>query len=579
MILMKKMLLIFGQPGIGKSTLITWIMANLIEKEDDIFVYQFASDLRNVNWQGNDILNDILKKLKLRHGELENKILVLDGFDEVRAGDDREKILNQIYRTLKGANYLKKFSLIITCRENYVYKLNVVKCDFITLQAWDSEQIQNFCETYGSISKCNITENMIDKILDNKKILGIPLILYMVLALNITIEENRGIIDVYDQIFSLERGGMYDRCIRNSEYGDEHIIISEARIKRQIHQISQKIAFWIFENNSEKAFITQKAYEEICNDVTNEISKGNEDIKRFFLIGNYFKLVKHCEGIGTDELHFVHRSIYEYFVAVYFFESVYKLKTVEEIAGKFGELLKDGQLSEQILAFIKYKFDKTKIINLPNMIKEVFQLMLRDGMTYYTGIPLLNILNREMNVFSNMLEIVCLWNLALGELDSKIILYLQFSRQNKLNLAGISLRGANLTGVKLAEANLAGANLIGADLKNADLKKANLVETDLTGTNLKGADLIEANLKRACLKGAYLALANLTEANLVGANLTSAYLKEADLFGTIFDKKQVELLHEKYDLKDSSVYVIDAIISYEDYCKNSKKRKNFREFY
>ncbi len=401
----------------------------------------------------------------------------------------------------------------------------------------------------------------------------------MVLALNITIEENRGIIDVYDQIFSLERGGMYDRCIRNSEYGDEHIIISEARIKRQIHQISQKIAFWIFENNSEKAFITQKAYEEICNDVTNEISKGNEDIKRFFLIGNYFKLVKHCEGIGTDELHFVHRSIYEYFVAVYFFESVYKLKTVEEIAGKFGELLKDGQLSEQILAFIKYKFDKTKIINLPNMIKEVFQLMLRDGMTYYTGIPLLNILNREMNVFSNMLEIVCLWNLALGELDSKIILYLQFSRQNKLNLAGISLRGANLTGVKLAEANLAGANLIGADLKNADLKKANLVETDLTGTNLKGADLIEANLKRACLKGAYLALANLTEANLVGANLTSAYLKEADLFGTIFDKKQVELLHEKYDLKDSSVYVIDAIISYEDYCKNSKKRKNFREFY
>ncbi len=71
----------------------------------------------------------------------------------------------------------------------------------------------------------------------------------------------------------------------------------------------------------------------------------------------------------------------------------------------------------------------------------------------------------------------------------------------------------------------------------------------------------------------------MTEANLVGANLTSAYLKEADLFGTIFDKKQVELLHEKYDLKDSSVYVIDAIISYEDYCKNSKKRKNFREFY
>ena len=34
----RKMLLILGQPGIGKSTLITWIMANLVEKKDDIFV-------------------------------------------------------------------------------------------------------------------------------------------------------------------------------------------------------------------------------------------------------------------------------------------------------------------------------------------------------------------------------------------------------------------------------------------------------------------------------------------------------------------------------------------------------------
>lgn len=34
-----KMLLILGQPGIGKSTLITWITANYIEREEDILVY------------------------------------------------------------------------------------------------------------------------------------------------------------------------------------------------------------------------------------------------------------------------------------------------------------------------------------------------------------------------------------------------------------------------------------------------------------------------------------------------------------------------------------------------------------
>ena len=36
-----KMLLILGQPGIGKSTLITWITANFTDKADDILVYRF----------------------------------------------------------------------------------------------------------------------------------------------------------------------------------------------------------------------------------------------------------------------------------------------------------------------------------------------------------------------------------------------------------------------------------------------------------------------------------------------------------------------------------------------------------
>ena len=40
------------------------------------------------------------------------------------------------------------------------------------------------------------------------------------------------------------------------------------------------------------------------------------------MIGNYFKITKHYRGIGTDELCFIHRSIYEYFVVVYFFESL-----------------------------------------------------------------------------------------------------------------------------------------------------------------------------------------------------------------------------------------------------------------
>ena len=53
-------------------------------------------------------------------------------------------------------------------------------------------------------------------------------------------------------------------------------------------------------------------------------NKKNKAIEQDILIGNYFKLVKHCEGIETEELYFVHRTIYEYFVAETIFSSINK---------------------------------------------------------------------------------------------------------------------------------------------------------------------------------------------------------------------------------------------------------------
>ena len=564
----KKMLLILGQPGIGKSTLITWIMANLIEKKDDIYVYQFASDLKDIDWQGDDILNNIFKTLNLNNKQ-ENKVLILDGFDEIHANSDRERILNQIYHNLKGMNYLNNFSLIISCRKNYIYELHMLRCDYITLQEWDEKQISSFCETYGNVSKKVISQNRINKIISNKEILGIPLILYMVLALDISIGENNSLGDIYDKIFSLD-GGIYDRCINNISYGHEHWI---NRIKEQIHQISQRIAFWIFENNSEKAFITKDKYEWICDNVTNDKTEESEGIKRDFFIGSYFEPIKHCEGIGTDELQFVHRSIYEYFVAVFFFQSIYKIDSKEEMAKKMGILLKNGYLSEQILEFIKYKFDDMQENSMFGIVKGAFQIMLRDGMAYHVGIPLLNIINREMNIFSNMLKIVLLWNSFLGELDEKIVCYLRYNRQSKLDLRGIRLKGSiNLPYVYLKEANLEQAYFGRKIYEIENGKRAEIIY--LKGANLKGANLKKARLLWVDLEEANLEEANLEEANLLGSNLKGANLKKANLNNTIFDEKQIIWLHRKCNLINSRVYISKTkeIISYKKYFVKKLKK-------
>lgn len=613
----KKMLLILGQPGIGKSTLITWVMANFEEKKDDFLVYQFASDLKNINWQGNDILCEILRTIHLKKDNLKDKVLILDGFDEIYANGEREKILNKLNHELEGIGDFINFSLIITCRENYVYELDKIECNFIVLQAWDDNQIKCFCEAYGEESGSDISKSKIDKLIENKNVFGIPLILYMVLALEITIEKSESLVDIYDQIFSIDRSSIYDRCIKNSRYDREHRI-SEDKIKQVIHQISQRIAFWIFENNSEKAIISLKEYENICNIVIEEISNENEDIKRDVLIGNYFKLTKHCEGIGSEDLQFVHRSIYEYFVVVYFFESLYNLTTKEEVAGKLGELLKKGHLSEQILEFIKYKFDIIERYNLFDIAREVFNKMLQDGMTYHVKGKYKNIIVREMNIFMNMLEVVHLCNPQLGKLDNNIVYYLQCNNTYNLNLRSIDLRRTDLKGVNLRGADLSGANLRGADLGRANLSKASLIGTDSGRINLRGADLNEANLGKADLSGANLSETNLSEADLSGANLNGAnlnraslneanlrgaylsganlrgtdlnganlrgtdlrgaYLNEAnlrkvdlidaDLIDTVFDEKQVGMLYKKYDLSQSKVCISETkeIIRYIDYC-------------
>jgi len=102
--------------------------------------------------------------------------------------------------------------------------------------------------------------------------------------------------------------------------------------------------------------------------------------------------------------------------------------------------------------------------------------------------------------------------------------------ENRADLMGANLRGANLQEANLRGANLQGANLQGANLQGADLRGANLQGADLRGANLQGA-----NLRGADLRGANLWGANLRGANLQGANLREADLQGADLRGADLD--------------------------------------------
>lgn len=84
----------------------------------------------------------------------------------------------------------------------------------------------------------------------------------------------------------------------------------------------------------------------------------------------------------------------------------------------------------------------------------------------------------------------------------------------KVNLAGINLRGAELIDI----------NLVESDLNNADL----------SDTNLRRANLNGAFLCKAKLSGVYLRDSNLNWANFRSANLTEANLGRTKALATIF---------------------------------------------
>ncbi len=111
-----------------------------------------------------------------------------------------------------------------------------------------------------------------------------------------------------------------------------------------------------------------------------------------------------------------------------------------------------------------------------------------------------------------------------GEVIGEGTSFKEIAEQNKSNLTGAYLRGADLRG-----ANLDGADLRGANLTGADLRGANLDGADLWGAYLRGANLRGANLTGAYLWGADLTGANLRGAYLGGADLRGANLRGADL--------------------------------------------------
>ena len=242
--------------------------------------------------------------------------------------------------------------------------------------------------------------------------------------------------------------------------------------------------------------------------------------------------IKHLFEDTQNNIEFVHKSIYEYFVSEYLFNSICQMldayKTESKFAKALGEVMvKRIEFSDEIYDFLQYKINNN-LKDTFNFVNKVFQLMLDNGMTYYTGVCYKNVIECEMNIFVGMLDFLHLWKDKIIQSNLRIKDYLIHSKGININLSKMNLSGLDLSGV--------------------DLSEKNMQETNMQGANLDRANLSNSNLKGICMK-------------------------RTSLIYTIFDEEQIEYLRGKCILINTRVFIANKniVIKYDDYCKKQKK--------
>lgn len=576
-------MLIVGEPGIGKSSITSYI-ANTYKKNDRLIILRFR------DWECEELEYGLLKAicniLGCKKNDLKNKIIVLDGFDEIKSLDMRNELLSAFFSDILDIMHLK---LIITSRigyityDNFQNVIKILPFDFIRIRKFykivtgnelEEKPIDLFLKDFH-MKNSDVLEILHEKseilgmAYENSDILGIPVILYMTIMSEIDITRNITKPELYNCIFS-EKNGIFDKFTRQGiSYDDGAQLMRDKQNIKSYMSFLREIAFKMFEENS--LTLVRKNY---------QLPKLQFQNK---LVSIIEFPIKHLFESTDNYIEFIHKTIYEYFVSEYFFFSINNNinGSKEDLADILGSIMKSNIVSDEILDFLKYRISSSELKDNLDYLKETFQLMMENGMTYYTKKIYKNVITCEMSVFNNILNIIHTCANKYVKYDSSISKYLKYNKDDGINLRKMDI------GIEESEKNISkGIDLSNTYLVQADLRESILIGANLEETDLRKADLSEANLSRANLIGANLAEAKLTKVNLTGANLSKADLRgavldrvefyETDLVFTIFDEEQVEMIIDKmYNcLRNIKVYIVKTqeIMDFKKYCEEREKR-------
>lgn len=482
-----KILIIQGHPGIGKSSLVTYIVTHFGTKEKYICIRFGTVEERNVKDAG--VFWKCLKKIF----SINKKIVILDGFDENIYINDKTKFTVELINLAKEDNC----TLIILTRANYIefnkkeYEAYFQIADVITLKNFKSDKIDKFQEKYVSKLMSNVN---VQALHDDEEIFGIPIILYMIFAMDVDIKDINSRYELYDRIFS-PVNGIYEKCYFNGErYGNilRKLSVDE---KTVLDIIAHSIAYKMYINSESTPRIAREDVDEIISEaVENYDNLEKEKIKEIYPISNYYNVGEYIE--------FIHRSIYEYFAGTF-------------LAQKFWNAL-DKEDYKELHTSLFYFF------NSPNFSVEISEIVIY-RLCYYYDMKGKTLLEKFLDFLENIgingitslgqnfhikEELFCLKNLIIFAdilITESGLSRLFFSKCVDKEELEIRMKYILKTNIRhLRNMDFSGINFCGDNFEYVDLSGSDLTNCNLEKTNFKGADLREVKVNVLELKKAYL---------------------------------------------------------------------------
>lgn len=544
-------MIILGQPGMGKSSIVS-CLANKYKDDPNVIILRFKNlDLELFKeitlYNESLLLNAITSKLCCTVSALKHKILILDGYDEIKSKTFELKLIKEF---ILASREIKDFRFIITSRPNYI---NVEYLDIqkiITLSPFNESKIKEYSENIRG-KKIESDKNI------NREVFGIPVILYMALAADIDLSSDIDRASAYYKIFALN-GGIIDRFWSKDYEGYEEGTPNIMYVKESFFKILCNTAFYMFENT--QMSISYDEYKDIIEKEESELLKESP-IWCDFPIDNLYE--------HGYQIEFVHKSIFEYFTALYIFNSLKGIlmlaqdkSNITECGKRLSVILADNLITNEILAYLKciMLHSKYNDSNYYNNFKEIFIKILFVGIPYFVPDIKHKVLFLLMQyIFANLLQLLHAWNLPqnrlydlytldnnflallMRKLSFKMVEKIYFSKIESIYFSKILGKNIDLSTTNCViigtilkyyfslPKNKIVYNLSFVDLKSAQLKRTNLNDCDFTNANLKKATMDYADLRNSSFKNAILTGASFHQADLRGADLTGAiYTNELD---------------------------------------------------